>query len=220
MSNLLEREQYTIAEAAALLKVARNTLHYWLEGSKRDHKTYPPVIRQTPTGKNTVTWGEFVEAGFLCGYRRDLKVSLGELRNFITILRKRLGTAYPLATQQPWVFGQKLVLEAQQQAGLPEALWLYEPVGGQGVLPLQPTEAFLKRAVFENDIVARWRPLPDKPVFIDPELRFGKPSIKGISTQVLWEYSVDGYSTEEIASDFALTITDVRSALDYESYAQ
>lgn len=88
------------------------------------------------------------------------------------------------------------------------------------MLPLQPTEDFLKRAIFENSIVARWRPLPNKPVFIDPEIRFGKPAVKGISTQVLWEYSVDGYSTEEIARDFDLAITDVRSALDYESYAQ
>lgn len=82
-----------------------------------------------------MTWGEFAEAGALCGYRRDLKVSLRELRNFITTLRNELGTPYPLATQQPWVLGRKLVLEAQQQADLPEALWLYDPVGVKGVTP-------------------------------------------------------------------------------------
>ncbi|MDQ3502239.1 MAG: hypothetical protein M3486_01290 [Actinomycetota bacterium] len=75
---LLEREMYAEAEAARLLDVAPSTLHYWLEGKTgRGGKVHRPVIRQEPKGTGApVTWAEFVEAGLLRQYRRELKVRL------------------------------------------------------------------------------------------------------------------------------------------------
>jgi hypothetical protein len=60
---VLEREMYTEAEAARLLRVPQSTLHYWLEGGQRRGKTYCPVIRIEPNGSRAVSWAEFVEAG-------------------------------------------------------------------------------------------------------------------------------------------------------------
>jgi hypothetical protein len=79
---LLEREMYAEAEAARLLSVAQSTLHYWLEGKTgRGGRVHRPVIRQEPKGAGAaVTWAEFVEAGLLRQYRRELKVPLPELR--------------------------------------------------------------------------------------------------------------------------------------------
>jgi hypothetical protein len=45
---------------------------------------------------------------------------------------------------------------------------------------------------------------------IDPETRFVRPSIKGISTEVLWEHAESRASLEEIADAFDLDIADVR----------
>ncbi len=64
---ILDREMYTEAAAARLLRVAPSTLHWWLEGRP---PRYRPVIRVEPTGSRNVTWAEFVEAGLLRSYRR------------------------------------------------------------------------------------------------------------------------------------------------------
>jgi hypothetical protein len=71
---LLEREMYAEAEAARLLDVAPSTLRYWLEGKTgRAGKVHRPVIRRSPRAPAPpFTWAEFVEAGLLRQYRREL----------------------------------------------------------------------------------------------------------------------------------------------------
>jgi len=100
---LLEREMYAEAEAARLLDVAPGTLHYWLEGKTgRAGKVHRPVIRQEPKGTGaSVTWAEFVEAGLLRQYRRELKVRLPELRAFIDLLRDSFTSRIRSRTSAP-----------------------------------------------------------------------------------------------------------------------
>lgn len=222
--SLLLRELYSEADAARLLRLPQATLHYWLEGRVYRGRSYAPVLREVPSTARvnqwTVTWAEFIEAGALAQYRRDLRVPLAELRAFITILRKQFGVAYPLATKRPWTDGKKLVIEAQASSGLPDDLWLYAPVSGQYLL-LPAGQAFLDRVEFNDEVAVRWRPAvdPASTVVIDPDVRFGKPSVSGISTEVLWEYSSDGYASQEIADEFEIAPVDVEWALSYE-YAQ
>ena len=97
---ILEREMYTEAAAARLLRVAPSTLHWWLEGRP---PRYRPVIRVEPTGSRNVTWAEFVEAGLLRSYRREHDVPLKELRDFIDRLREEFQVPYPLADRRPYV---------------------------------------------------------------------------------------------------------------------
>jgi uncharacterized protein (DUF433 family) len=52
---------------------------------------------------------------------------------------------------------------------------------------------------------------------MDPNLRFGLPSVKGISTEVIWEHRDDGEDERETANAFGLTVRDVRWALAYEN---
>lgn len=58
MTTVLDRDMYTGAGTARLLRVAPATLHYWLEGGIRRNKTYKPVIREEATGSRTVTWAD------------------------------------------------------------------------------------------------------------------------------------------------------------------
>lgn len=46
--SVLEREVFSEAEAARLLRVAQSTLHYWLESGERRGKSYKPVLRTEP----------------------------------------------------------------------------------------------------------------------------------------------------------------------------
>lgn len=70
-----------------------------------------------------------------------------------------------------------------------------------------------------DDVAAAWRPHDDprSAVLIDPEVRFGRPSVKGISTEVLWEHADSGEDTHELAEAFNLTVSDVQWALAYEN---
>jgi uncharacterized protein (DUF433 family) len=216
--SVLEREMFAEAEAARLLKVAQGTLHYWLDGGERRGKTYRPILRTEPTNARTVTWAEFVEAGLLRQYRRDLNVPMAELRAFIELLRESYGVPYPLADRRPYVLGRALVLQAQDDAGLAPEFCLVAQVRGQLILT-GPSERFLERVTWDGDVAAAWRPHDDpaSPVRVAPDVRFGEPAIKGISTEVLWEHDAAGEDVHEIADAFGLTEAEVRWALSYES---
>jgi uncharacterized protein (DUF433 family) len=217
---ILNREFYTIARAGALLRVAPTTLEWWLEGRTSGQHRYPPVLRPESTGSKMVTWGEFVEAGYLREYRRTHNVPLGHLRRFIDLLRDRQGVPYPLAHFKPFVGeGQKLVIELQEEAQLPADLWLFVPVSNQIIL-LPSTEAFLSKVDFADD-PEQWaeRLHPNgkgSPVVLDPEYSFGEPTVRGIRTDVLAELIEAGEAMDDVAGDYGLKLEDLKAALSYE----
>lgn len=214
---ILEREMYTEPQAARLLRFPPSTLHYWLEGGTRRNKTYKPVLRAEATGSNRVTWAEFIEAGLLRQYRQDLQVPMLELRNFIELLRDRFDVPYPLADQRPWVAERRLVVEAQEEAQLDADFALVAPVSGQYML-LPAAQAFYDRVTWADDTAQQWRPddRSDSPVTIDPDMRFGSPSVGGVSTAILFEQSESGEDEVDLAQTFGLSLTQVRWALSYE----
>ena len=65
----------------------------------------------------------------------------------------------------------------------------------------------------------RWRPHadPSSPVRIDPEARFGKPAVRGISTEVVWEHIEADESFGEVSDQFDLTPDEARWAYAYET---
>lgn len=214
---VLEREVYSEAEAARLLSVSQGTLHYWLEGGIRRNVTYKPVLRTEATGRRAVTWGEFVEAGLLREYRQS-SIPMPQLRAFINRLRDALGIPYPLAHQRPWVAkGAGLLYHAQEQVGLDRQFWLVST--GQGLLT-PAGSAFAERITWNDEhVVGSYRPHDDRrsPVVLDPSIRFGRPSIRGISTMAVYEQTEDGATVTELVDLFGLSAREIRWAVAYES---
>jgi uncharacterized protein (DUF433 family) len=217
---VLDREMYSEAEAARLLRVAQSTLHYWLEGGERRGKVYPPVLRVQPRGTRIVTWAEFIEAGLLKQYRREHNVPMAELRAFIDLLRERTGVPFPLAHHRPFIMDRELLLEAQEDVGLDAEFCLVAVVRGQLVL-MPAAQEFVERVDWRDDLAAAWRPHDDprSPVRMAPDMRFGRPAVSGISTEVIWEHSDAGEDADEIAEAYELSLDDVRWALAYETSA-
>jgi uncharacterized protein (DUF433 family) len=218
---VLDRDLYAEAEAARLLRVPQGTLHYWLEGGTRRGKSYPPIIRPVATGSRTVTWAEFVEAGLLRTFRKQHHVQMAELRRFIEELRDRLGVPYPLAHERMYVSGKLLVMKAQIDTRLDTDFCLVATINDQLILTSAAQE-FVERVTWTNGEAATWRPHadPGSPVQINPDIRFGAPSVAGISTEVLWEHDQAGEDVSEIAEAFGLTTDQVWWALSYESSAR
>jgi uncharacterized protein (DUF433 family) len=50
-----------------------------------------------------------------------------------------------------------------------------------------------------------------------PDVRFGRPAVHGVSTEVLWEHAEAGEDVDEMAQAFDLSPSDVRWALAYET---
>lgn len=62
-------------------------------------------------------------------------------------------------------------------------------------------------------------PTPDAPatVVIDPEIRFGRPSVKGVPTDVIVDRWRAGDTSANLADDYGLTTDEVDEAIRYES---
>jgi len=214
-TTVLYREMYTEAEAARLLRVPQSTLHWWLEGKA---PKYRPVIRLEPTGSRVVTWAEFVESGLLRSYRRIHEVPLRELRDFIDRLRDKFDVPYPLADRRPYVGpGRQLLIDLQDRSHLDPDFCLVAVASGQAVLTA-PGEEFFERVDWLDDEPAAWRPADDResPVRIDPLRRFGRPAVRGISTEAIAGEMEGGASLEEAAEVFGLPLDVVRWAQSYE----
>jgi uncharacterized protein (DUF433 family) len=88
------------------------------------------------------------------------------------------------------------------------------------MLLLPSAESFLERVEFdgeENGVVVRLRPSgPDSQVVIDPEVRFGSPTVRGIPTETIAEQVAAGDSIETVARDFELDLTAIIDALRFE----
>ena len=217
-ATFLNRDTYSIPDAARILRVPQSTLRWWLEGGSKQGRKYAPVIRSSPTGDFTMTWAEFVESGLLSQYRRGLHVRLHEIRTFMERLRDKEGHEHPLALYKPWVGeGCRLLLEAQIESDLAGQLWLIAPASDQLVLT-DPAASFLKRVEWEDGWPIAWRPHQDEasPVRCFPARRFGRPSIEGISTEAIVEHLDGGEDEADVAKQFRLELADVQWAQAYE----
>lgn len=219
MATVLNREMYSDVEASKLLGVNLSTFRRWLDGAERRGKFYEPILRANHTGSRTVTWGEFVEADYLRQYRKIHEVSLQSLRSFVRSLRDSTGVPYPLAHHQPWVgAGRRLLISAQKDADLEPALWsAFEPKSGL-VLLTAPGESYLSSVSFEGEAVTAVHPDGKaSPVVIDPDVRFGSPHVRGISTESLIDAVRAGESIEALAGDFGLEIEEIAAAISFEA---
>lgn len=206
----------TAREAARQLGMPSTTLGTWLEGRRTSRTAYEPVLRPEPLGHYDMTWGEFVEAGYLRAYRS--KVSLQRLRPFIKALRDSFGVPYPLAHFKPFV-GQnrELLLQLQQDTDVPDDLWLVMK-GRHGQLVLNPVveQDYLQLVDFADvglGEAQRVHPMgKSHPVVFDPRHSSGAASVKGIRCDALVERLDAGEPVDEVALEFDLGEADVRAA--------
>jgi len=226
---LLDQPTYQVNEAARLLGLPDKTLRRWLDGDRRFDRVIEPMIRDVSTGSWDVTWGEFVEAGFLSGYRYS-QLPMERLRPLMRDLRERLQTKYPLAEAHPlYSDGRELLWQEQSRHDLHEELLLVvrgrEDQGYQLVLS-EVSQAFVERVEFEPDahgVAARWFPLgrENRRIRLDPQITFGLPAINGVRTGSIIELADAGETVEairEVYGSLGLTRDDIDAAIAFEHH--
>lgn len=218
--SILERPTYSVSMAAAILGLRSDKVLAWLDGYERDGKFYPPVIRTSATGDKIVTWGEFVELGYLKEYRKK-KVSLQRLRPVIDALREELDTPYPLATAQLYIYRRDLVMKLQEESGIPHSIAIVMRTG-QTLILMKEAERFFQKVVFhppdtEDAEVCRIHPEgKNTPVVIDPLVRFGRPAVNGVAVERLWELHDAGESIKMISEAYDMQPRLIRTAVAYQ----
>lgn len=219
MSSLLARPTYSLSEAARLLRISPSKLRWWLEGTVRGSKQYPPVLRSEPTGDSQVSWGEFIEAAYLREYRRH--VPLQRLRPLREALSREFKTAYPFAVSRPLVAHRELVSEMQHELQIPEELWM---VVGSGQLMLSEAAAtFCRRVEFDAATEEAMRYIvmeAQEPVYVNPRFSFGIPTVRRVRTEVIAELYLSGEPRSaimDIYSGHGVTEVDIDTAVDFET---
>jgi len=212
---VLEREIYEVGEAARLLGVHSRTLRNWLDGYTARGKTYRPVLRESATGFDLLTWGEFVEAGFLNEYRRVQRIPLPEIRSYIDAWREKLDVRYPLAHQQPYAGPGRHLMDVAETGEGDTVIYRFH----DGQLTLTPwAQEFIRKVEFDHNVASRYWPAGrDQPVVIDPQRSFGAPTVEGIRTEVLYEMFAAGDPMDEIADGYDLERKHIEAAVRYES---
>ena len=92
--DLLNRPTYGLAQVDRLLGLPGGTARRWIDGYERAGKRYPPVVRESSTGDEIATWGEFVETRLLSEYR-DAGVPLLRMRPAVRSAPARAKGAVP-----------------------------------------------------------------------------------------------------------------------------
>lgn len=218
VTSLLDRRVYTFGDVDRLLGLSSGTGRRWIDGTVRER----PVVRPERTRDPAVTWGEFVEARLLSEYR-SADVPLVRMRPVVERLRETLGTRYPLAHSNLWAAHRELVRDAQEEAQLDDDLRLVV-VERTGQLALSiPARRFVGAADFDDvrsgGAVLTLRADPDPEfgqVLLDPTMRFGRPTIDGIRTDILAELVAAGDPVETVAGIYNLPVEKVRTAVRFE----
>ncbi len=214
-----------MAQIDRVLGLQSGTAKRWIDGYQRQGRHYEPVVRHESTGNDVATWGEFVETRLLSEYR-DAGVPLIRLRPAVEMLRRELGTPYPLASARIWldVSGRELVRRVQDVVSLDKPLQLVIVRTGQQVLDWSPqARDFSESSDWVNsgfgEQICRLRPRASiEEVVIDPLVSFGEPTVqgRGVRTEIIGELFRAGEPVDAIADMYEMTRLQVDAALRYE----
>jgi uncharacterized protein (DUF433 family) len=216
----LSRSVYSIRDAAGILRIPSSTLKRWLEGHTRKGEFYGPLLRPEPTGSDLVSWGEFIQAGFLREYRK-VGPSFQRLRILFDELRSETNEPYPLATEQPYYDPLYFDLYRRfEESGGPRVLGRVRRGSreqGTQLVFAEPVLGFLAKVEFDDEIARRYFPLKKEGMVVaDPEYSFGLTTVEGIRTERIVEAHLAGESVAEIAASWVLTQFQVEQALRWE----
>lgn len=216
--NLLDRDLYTMSQADRLLGLSAGTSRRWINGYARNGKQHDPLVRESRTDSEMVTWGEFVEARLISEYRRQ-GVTVFRMRPAIMALKQEYSSNYPLAMAQPFLSAEnrELVMEIQQKTNLDPAL-RFVIRSGQLILPSLEVVRFQSAADYSKDsgyrsVVQRFQ--LSKNIVLDPKYSSGEPTVSGrrLRVDTITEAIVSGMSPEDVADTWKISIDTVEEAV-------
>ncbi|MGQ0560119.1 MAG: DUF433 domain-containing protein [Sphingosinicella sp.] len=199
----LDIPNYEIGEAARYADVSASTVGRWHQDTTLPERE----------ARRRLSYYQLIELAVVSACRKA-GMKLTDIRSAREFLTREFKTDHPFATLQLKTDGVDLLKDAGEVQGVKHLLTVNR--GGQLAWKHILAEKFLEFD-YESGVAARWHVAGKRsPIIIDPRIRFGAPNIKGVPTWLVRDRWVAGEQPPETASEYKLTLRDVREALIFE----
>lgn len=212
-----QRPFYSLAEAGRYARTTRQTAARWVRGytypTVQGPRASPPVASARGKQGTPLTFEQLIEVAVAAAVRRA-GVPMKDLRYGIDFATREFGWPRPLLMGAFRLNGRELFVSHHDD--LPVNLSRL----GQTAWP--NIEEVLEQLDYAKDIAGRWWPLgKDTPVFIDPSVSFGRPSLHptAISTEAILSRFDAGEGVLDLADDYQITPTEIEAAIRFENRA-
>jgi uncharacterized protein (DUF433 family) len=225
VTSLLSRPIYQYSDVDRLVGLRGGTARRWINGYTRNHRTYEPILRSSPSRTEWVTWGEFVETRILAEYR-EKDIPTARLRAAVEGLRHHFKMEYPLAHLGPYVAAERgdLIIDLPGDAAADDDLARMVLRTGQMLLT-ERSRRVIDNAILAVDdrgekFAAELTPDDGFPGIVLNPARFGgQPTFSGRRVQIatIAGMVASGEAPADLAVDYSLSLTQIQAAVEYSS---
>ena len=227
---------YTVAEAAALLRIRQRNIRRWLAGYRYkaqdgSARTMPPLWQpQLPPHEHQIELGfrDLIELRFVSAFM-DKGLGIPTIRRCLEQARVIIGDERPFSTRRFQTDGRTIFLTSIEQvlANQSEALAEVSETEHSRLIDLRDRQ-FVFRSLIQqtfkdldvgNDAVTRWRPYRGKTtIVLDPKRAFGQPIANdtGVPTRTLSDAVAAEGSEKRVAALFNVARLVVTDAVAFE----
>lgn len=215
-----EEPLYTVAEAAAYLRVPRSTFEKWARGYTRRQGRrviqVGPLVTSVGAGMRApeIPFIGLAEGMVLAAFR-TARVPMQRIRSAVDVLNTELGLEHALASRRLFTEGAEILYDYAVQEDQQKLIGLtvastHHPVFAPVV------REYLIRITYARDGWAQRLRLPiSTSVIVDPERAFGQPIFENGAVRV--DDALDrfeaGDSLGDVAYDFGVPLEDVEEAV-------
>jgi uncharacterized protein (DUF433 family) len=218
---------YTTFEAARYLRIPERTLFNWAFGysyrQKTERRHMPALLKVANSERHLLSFTNLAELHVLDGLRRVHQLQMKRIRQTISYIGREFHADHPLVHQEMWTDSLNVFIDHYGQlvnASREGQLAMHDLVRAHlqrierdltGIVRLYPLTR--KRPALASQLV-------DEPriVTIDPQVAFGRPSIRGsrIPTVEIAERFKAGESLHDLSVDFRRPIEEIEEAVRIE----
>lgn len=207
---------YTMAEAARYLRLPHHTLKYWAVGADSTSRLFDI----DDPHQEYLSFMNLIEAHVISGIRRYYGVRLQEVRVALQYVREHLGTERPLIAEEFSTDGKSLfvqrfgqLINASRQGQITMRALL-----SARLERIDRDSLGLPSQFYPFTRASSERPeIQPKLVTINPRISFGRPSVSGVATSVLWSRYAAGDPIDYLAEDYSLSTEEVDEAIRCEA---
>ena len=200
-SKLLGKGIYDLVEAARMIRRDPYTVAQWTQEEEPLH-----AVPDSPF----LCFLDVISLYVISEFRRR-NVSVKEIRRGSEYLTDKLHIPYPFAHQQLATAGEAFFGKIGE--------WYDVGKRGQGTFETMIRDVLQPIEYGEEELAEIWRPAQG--VWVNPLVQAGTPCIDGtrVPTRLVADLTAAGDTLSEIAKDFALDISQIKAAVDYEMAA-
>jgi len=222
LNKYIDKGLYSIPEIAKLTDSDSQLVRRWLAGysyKNGNAKTFQEGLFDSEFGKvegrQVYSFHDLIEVLFVVNFKKK-GVALRTIRSAFEIAKDRFNSKRPFSKLQFKTDGKSIFEEVLQ--GKKSSMSNLNT--GQFVLAKIIEQSLFKAMEFDNDEASIWYPsYPSKRIVVDPKRSFGRPILNdsGVPVEIISAAYEADESFKFVASDYEISIADVKAAIKFET---